>query len=137
MTDGESKGGWSPSVPVVCPGSPGSTPSTAVRIPSRRSSFVCALVFTSSHFTQPPLLLHLHRAVSSRYVHNRGTHFTLDFQLACISVAVHNKTCNPLADPPFHPPIVVTTCVCCGGGLAAGQWAQRPGERLNPQRGRV
>lgn len=105
---------------VACPGSPGSTPSTAVRIsPSislllstRRFPFICALSFTSSHFTlRPPPLFFISCAAclcySHGYMHTANTFaFSLDFQLVCIIVAVYNKTVNPSPPPPlfFLPP---------------------------------
>lgn len=107
---------------VACPGCPGSTPSTAVRIPpsiylllsARCFPFIFALVFTSSHFTQQPPpspSLRLPLRVTTRATCKHFA-FSLDFQLACITVAVHNKTVNP---PSFRlcSLIVVATHVCC------------------------
>lgn len=57
--DGERKRGWSPSVLAACPGSPGSTPFTAVRTspPSLYSSPLITSHF-SVRFTSPCFALH-------------------------------------------------------------------------------
>lgn len=113
---------------VACPGSPGSTPYTAVRIPpsiylllsTHRFLFISVLFFTSSHFTQhtpppPPSPSHgLPVCVTTRAT----LCISQDFQLVCITVAVHNKTVSRSPPPPLillflHSPIVVATRVCC------------------------
>lgn len=112
MTEtGRGKGGWSPSVPVACPGSPGLTPSTAVCIPPPPSlhlflySLLSLHVFTSSHFYPAPpsssFSLSLCHLMSCLFVllprccAHKHFEFSQDFQLQCITVAVHNKMVKP------------------------------------------
>ncbi len=136
---------------VACPGCPGSTPSTAVRIPPSLcllfSTHCIPFIFGSSlplaMLPSIPLLLHLMIClfVLQPEQHAHREHFTFLWTSSpFITVAVRNKTLTPLPHSPthsnthfFHPcySVVVTTRVLCCWAfcrLAAAEEKGKPGE---------
>lgn len=100
-------------------------PSIYLLLSTHRFPFIFALVFTSSHFTQHPHLFHLMGCLfmlqPELHAHREHFAFSQDFQLVCITVAVHKKMVSP---PPPTPPFP-----CSGNNSCLLLWGFLPASR--------